>query len=579
MRALSRGIFFSMFLLLTLFTCATSSFAVTSPKVMSNIEGTLEIRAANFLNPKSQKSQNEILQYILRVSDKLVYSIIFTGKEPTNLKTGQHIKISKAILEETNDGMNRLLVAPKDISITKNLSVNEMPNAFGEQKTITLLVNFQDQPNNKPWTTTRINDIIYNTGNGMVNEFSYKQATLTGKVVGWYTVALSTNTTCANITNLLPTMAKSAATAAGVDLSQYTRFVYMFPNIRDCQWAGLGTVGGLPSSSWINGYDHAGVIVHELGHNFGVLHSHSLECANTTNEGSCVSVEYGDLADTMGYPYTFDGSHFNAFQKELLGWLNFKASPPIQTVTANGSYTIDAFETANGKVKALKILRRTSPATEYYYLEFRQGIGFDTKLATCPNCDITKGIIVHQGRQGDLNSSYSLDMSPRDNNKNMLVALLPGNSFTDSKAPNGGVTFNVESVSAAGAKVNVTFGQIPPTDCRRGTPRIELSPGYLILKRGNGVTGRYDVRIVNTDSAACPVSTFTVSVDKIHDLIPVTWTPASAMIAPGSSQNVVVTALTYPSTPIGYYDVRINAANISNPTASTFTYGALEVRN
>src|SRR6202040_3472202 len=96
-------------------------------------------------------------------------------------------------------------------------------------------------------------------------ENSYGQTWLTGDVFGWYTIALS-STVCDYST--LATQAKSAAAAAGVNLSNYPRHVIAFPD-NACGWWGLGTVGGNPSTAWINGSFELMVVGHEMGHNFG----------------------------------------------------------------------------------------------------------------------------------------------------------------------------------------------------------------------------------------------------------------------------------------------------------------------
>ena len=77
-----------------------------------------------------------------------------------------------------------------------------------------------------------------------------------------------------------------------------------------------------------------------MGHNFGLYHSHAWDCGAPPIGTGCTSIEYGDTLDVMG------GSsyHFNAFQKERLGWLNYGASPPITPVTASGTYSIDGYE-------------------------------------------------------------------------------------------------------------------------------------------------------------------------------------------------------------------------------------------
>ena len=97
-----------------------------------------------------------------------------------------------------------------------------------------------------------------------------------------------------------PSQAKSAASAAGFVLSNYTRFVYVFP-ANACTWWGLGSVGGNPSQAWIHskwGYTLP-VIGHEMGHNFGLYHSHSLECGSVPVAASCTQVEYGDQKDWL----------------------------------------------------------------------------------------------------------------------------------------------------------------------------------------------------------------------------------------------------------------------------------------
>src|SRR5205814_9533941 len=140
-------------------------------------------------------------------------------------------------------------------------------------------------------------------------------------------------------------------------------YVYAFPQNYACSFWGRSTVGGSPSEAWITGTFALGVTAHEFGHGMGLWHSHSIECNTTTLCSSSTMYEYGDTLDMMGAPPPPQSAHFNAFQKERLGWLNSGASPPITTVLTEGTYTLEAYELAGSGPKALKILKSTDPAT------------------------------------------------------------------------------------------------------------------------------------------------------------------------------------------------------------------------
>ena len=180
---------------------------------------------------------------------------------------------------------------------------------------------------------------MFGAGTSVTNFFyeaSYQQTSLTGNVFGPYTISISSTGTACDYYGIAMA-AEQAATAAGVSLSSYTRRVYAFPS-NGCGWWGLGTVGGYPSMAWINGSFQNGVVAHEMGHNLGLYHSHALECGAATIAASCSSVDYGDILDVMGS--AVPPKHFNAAQKERLGWLGYGASPPITTVQSSGVYTV-----------------------------------------------------------------------------------------------------------------------------------------------------------------------------------------------------------------------------------------------
>jgi hypothetical protein len=225
------------------------------------------------------------------------------------------------------------------------------PNGtFGPQSVVVLMVNFSNDPS-RPGT---VSDMQYwmTFADDFYRANSYGQTSLSVDVFGWYTLPM-TNAGCP--TQTIKTKADQAA-AAGVNLSAYARRVYYFPYLASCGFGGMATIGGNPSSAWINGYYGMGAIHHELGHNFGLYHSHSMSRAPAILGPNCTTSEYGDVTDTMGA----NGGPFNAFQKERLGWLGYGASPPITKVTASGTYSLSDNGSPGITPKALKIQRGTT---------------------------------------------------------------------------------------------------------------------------------------------------------------------------------------------------------------------------
>lgn len=330
----------------------------------------------------------------------------------------------------------------------------------GELKTAVVLVNFQDNTT-QPITPATAHSLMFGQVSDFLWENSYQQLLLSGQTYGWYTLPLSA-TQCD--TAAIAREADRAATAAGVALQGFQTIVYMFPATTACGWSGTGG-SNAAGQKLIFIHDRAGmsakVIAHEFGHSFGLMHSDGMDCDGGPLSGTCVQQGYADPADTMGNRL----GHFNAFQKELLGWLGTAVTPAIQTIGASGRYRIDPLSAAGtGGTRALRLPRGTDAQgrQRWYYLEYRQGVGFDAGLANVGT--LTRGVLLHLGTQGDAFSSRVLDMTPGSNELSRTSdfedgTLLAGSSYRDATA---GVTISVVSADATGAVVDVTLDAVPP---------------------------------------------------------------------------------------------------------------------
>ena len=396
-------------------------------------------------------------------------SLHFAGRTPDHLTTGARVRVKGVqvqdmlALGDTTTSMQQLAAAPS-------------PIALGEQRSVVILVNFLDAPI-QPYTVESARSAIFDATSAFFLENSYQQTWLAGDIVGWFTIPVS-SATCDYAS--IASYAQSAATAAGVNLASYTHQLYAFPS-NACGWWGLSSVGGSPSQSWINGAFELPVLAHELGHGHGLWHSHSLDCGATAVIGSsCVTNEYGDIVDVMG---AGEPAHFNAFQKERLGWLNYGVSPPITTVSTDGAYTIGNYETAGSAAKALKIFKSKDAVTgqsTWFYVESRQASGFDDFLSD-PSTgaqNVTGGLLVHIGTDASGNSSFLLDMTPATSVAYWWYdpALAAGQTFTD---PDTGTTITASWVNSAGAGVAVKFGK-PATN----SPALSLSTSQPTYARG-----------------------------------------------------------------------------------------------
>ncbi len=474
------------------------------------------------------------------------------GRPPASLRSGARLRVNGV---QTGD---LLALSTTDASaLTVTAAAPPLANTLGEQKTAVLLVNFLDD-GRQPYTLAQANEVVFAQTSGFLKENSFQKTWLAGQTYGWYTLPIVR--TCNGFD--IAFHAREAAANAGIDLAGYTRFIYVAPANPACGWNGQALLGGSISYLWVNGSLNLHVVGHELGHNFGLYHSHSSECGAAVFGTSCTSWDYGDPVDIMGINAP---THYNAFQKERLGWLNAAAQPPIATVQASGSYTIDAYAAAaGGNPKALKILKSTDQSTgarTWYYVEYRQPVGYDAVLSGFPASNYTGGLLVRTGSDAGGNTSFALDMTPGSADNDWGdPALGFGQSFSDADS---GVS--IHAVAGYGANARVDVGLAQPAGCAMAAPLLALSGGTQPVPAGTAVS--YAVSLTNKDGAGCAAATF-----NLNSTLPTGWSGGFAngtlIVAPGASAQTSLSVTSASSTAAGSYSI---GASASNAVATQYT--------
>ena len=310
-------------------------------------------------------------------------------------------------------------------------------------------------------TKAKASEVIFTQGNPWWKEVSYGLTSLSGTVVDWVHISAPDGGDCYGRGDQVMSRARSAAAARIGSLSGYERTIVYFPFCPAAAYAaGWAYVPG--TSVWLNGYMDKRVSIHEQGHNYGLLHAHSLTCSTGALTGSCNASEYGDSYDAMGGD-SYVG-HFNAAEKNRLAWMSGR----VHGFTSSGSYTIAPLETSSG-VKAGKVVA----GGRSYWIEYRTAAGQDRSF---PAGGL--GVLVHAlGGSPGLSDggSHLLDLQRgvESGFDAPAVSLVKGASWTSPEQ----VRISFVGANTSGAQVSVTFGA-PPA----GLPN---APGSVTAKAGD----------------------------------------------------------------------------------------------
>ena len=280
----------------------------------------------------------------------------------------------------------------------------------GEQRLLLVLVTWGPEPYPQAEAREALTDV-----GPYIRGASFGRTWVEGDVTPWLRALPAQPTQC----DLEPIerAARTAATAAGFDLSRYDRLGFLFPEIPACPWGGAYFANAI----WANGYVHWFLLAHELGHLYGVPEEGP---AWICTGGSCRPENYASPYSVMGHGL----GDFNAFEKVAFGWIDDVLVPSA------GTFALGPIDRSSALPQAARILA----AGDEYWLEYRP----PAPLRDPGQGHAAPGVIVHAGDNG------VVDESSRFPQRNLLL-VDPAGRGRPSVRPPAGVDRSGPAVRAA----------------------------------------------------------------------------------------------------------------------------------
>ena len=237
-------------------------------------------------------------------------------------------------------------------------------------------LSYSSAPTSYSFTLTEFTNIV-NQASNTVKTFSYGKTWLIPRIV---TVNLPNPQSyyedpARNGPDAIVSDTRTRLTAMGINRDSYNIVIHAHPGTA-FGYAGLGVIGG--ANHWLNGKVDLGVVVHELGHNYGLGHAHSWtshtgmgSLGRTGLDGDQVEFEeYGDIFDVMGGG-PLPAAHYGAHGKVHLNWIESKE---VINVVTNGIYRVYRFDHIGARTNAnTKLaLKVTAPGGEEYWVCHRR---------------------------------------------------------------------------------------------------------------------------------------------------------------------------------------------------------------
>jgi Gametolysin peptidase M11 len=433
------------------------------------VRGTLRMRIADF------DDHSETLYRLVTKSETL--ELTFANRPPL-ASVGAEVAV-----RGVRDGQ-RMRVEALDLLRTEETLELDLPAKQALRMALIIV--------DSTYTTTRGRQRLLQAADSpaaFYRDNSYGDWTIEGDAFGPYTIDIPN----CNDSELDPIAARAsaAAQAAGVDVSQYDNLMFYLPASAGCTWGGIAEVGTNPTQGFKNGkntwYRSDGCVVfaQELGHNFGLLHSHTCTAppyaSSDYGNAACAGFrEYGDAYTPMGGGC----GHFNAPEAGSLGLIS---GCNTVAVAGTGTFEIGPIEARCGGPQVLRVAGATNvnQGPQYIYAEYRLGqgtLGSDTRSLP--------GVYLHASAEYGGNLTNTVDPDHRYAVDPFLVHA-PLGANQEWMEPTSGVTFRVVAAGPT-ATVQLTFaagGAGAPKCIDGSTPPATPMCGSVVVDGGPGGSG------------------------------------------------------------------------------------------
>ena len=286
------------------------------------------------------------------------------------------------------------------------------PSTLGPQPTLVLLVRFADSPAPMPITPEAANHLVFDQLNEWLGEVSYERFWLHGHVSGWHTLAVTesqvqTYEGCDRLKILEAAIDFLETETNTLPLANFERLILMFPQV-NCGFAGYGASEPITLLSqgqviqlsvlWAPAQNRT-ILAHEMGHTLGLGHPGALDCGDVVigpEEGKdCISRHPFDWYDNMGKGQL---AHYSAPNKAMLGWLDADQIITVNPAGDVGMHTIIPLS-APASIAGPRAVRFRTRVDgfgrgHWYYLEYRQPIGFDDQPQWALERDVYQGALL-----------------------------------------------------------------------------------------------------------------------------------------------------------------------------------------